>query len=165
MPVADLAEEPLLLAEEVRVPEFNQFTVDMCRSAGFTPAVHAGTVESIRAAADLVAQGRCLYCVRSSCISALPGTIWRPLIEPAYCYPRSVLWHKAKGLRPRTRDHHLRASDVAADRLASDRRPCGKLNEPPRRTFVTIRAPPLHPPGAVVPYYGRGTGTLQTATG
>ena len=42
----DLAEEPLLLAEEVRVPEFNQFTVDMCRSARFTPAVHAGTVES-----------------------------------------------------------------------------------------------------------------------
>ena len=41
-----------------------------------------GTVESIRAAADLVAQGRCLYCVPSSCIAALPGTIWRPLTEP-----------------------------------------------------------------------------------
>ena len=42
-----------------------------------------GTVESIRAAADLVAAGRCLYCVPSSCIAALPGTIWRPLTEPA----------------------------------------------------------------------------------
>ena len=72
VPVADLAEEPLLLAEEVRAPEFNQFTVEMCRSAGFTPTVYGGTVESIRAAADLVAQGRCLYCVPSSCISALP---------------------------------------------------------------------------------------------
>jgi len=96
VPVADLATEPPLLAEQVRAPEFSQFTVEMCRSAGFTPAVYAGTVESIRAAADLVAQGRCLYCVPSSCISALPGTIWRPLIEPASCYPWSVLWHKAK---------------------------------------------------------------------
>ena len=63
VPVADLAEEPLLLAEEVRVPEFNQFTVDMCRSAGFTPAVYAGTVDSIRAAADLVARdAACTAC-------------------------------------------------------------------------------------------------------
>jgi len=95
VPVADLAEEPLLLAEEVRAPEFNQFTVEMCRSAGFTPTVYGGTVESIRAAADLVAQGRCLYCVPSSCISALPGTTWRPLTEPASCYPWSVLWRAA----------------------------------------------------------------------
>jgi DNA-binding transcriptional LysR family regulator len=92
IPVAILAEEPLLLAEEVRAPEFNQFTVEMCRSAGFTPAVHEGTVESVRAAANLVARGRCLYCVPSSCIAALPGTIWRPLIEPASYYPWSVLW-------------------------------------------------------------------------
>ena len=92
VPVADLAEEPLLLAEEAQAPEFNQFTVEMCRAAGFTPAVYGGTVESIRAAADLVAQGRCLYCVPSSCIAALPGTIWRPLTEPASYYPWSVLW-------------------------------------------------------------------------
>ncbi len=92
VPVVDLAEEPLLLAEEVRAPEFNQFTVEICRSVGFTPTVHEGTVESIRAAADLVAQGRCLYCVPSSCISALPGTTWRPLTEPASYYPWSVLW-------------------------------------------------------------------------
>jgi DNA-binding transcriptional LysR family regulator len=92
VPVAALAQEPLLLAEELQAPEFNQFTVEMCRAAGFTPTVYEGTVESIRAAADLVAQGRCLYCVPSSCISALPGTIWRPLTEPASYYPWSVLW-------------------------------------------------------------------------
>lgn len=90
--VAILAEEPLLLAEDARAPEFNQFTVEMCRAAGFTPTVHEGTVESIRAAAGLVAQGRCLYCVPSSCSSALPGTTWRPLTEPASSYPWSVLW-------------------------------------------------------------------------
>jgi DNA-binding transcriptional LysR family regulator len=96
IPVAVLAEEPLLLAEEAQAPEFNQFTVEMCRAAGFTPTVHEGTVESIRAAADLVAQGRCLYCVPSSCISALPGTTWRPLTEPASYYPWSVLWRAAE---------------------------------------------------------------------
>jgi DNA-binding transcriptional LysR family regulator len=93
--VADLAREPLLLAEDARAPEFNQFTVEMCRAAGFTPTVYGGTVESIRAAADLVAAGRCLYCVPSSCIAALPGTIWRPLTEPASDYPWSVLWRAA----------------------------------------------------------------------
>jgi DNA-binding transcriptional LysR family regulator len=95
IPVAVLATEPLLLAEEARAPEFNQFTVEMCRAAGFTPTVYRGTVESIRAAADLVAQGRCLYCVPSSCIAALPGTIWRPLTDPASYYPWSVLWRAA----------------------------------------------------------------------
>jgi DNA-binding transcriptional LysR family regulator len=93
--VAALAEEPLLLAEEARAPEFNQFTVEMCRAAGFTPTVYRGTVESIRAAAALVAAGRCLYCVPSSCIAALPGTTWRPLTEPASDYPWSVLWRAA----------------------------------------------------------------------
>jgi DNA-binding transcriptional LysR family regulator len=92
IPVAVLAEEPLLLAEEARAPEFNQFTVEMCRAAGFTPTVYEGTVESIRAAADLVAQGRCLYCVPASCISAYAGTTWRPLTEPPSYYPWSVLW-------------------------------------------------------------------------
>jgi hypothetical protein len=96
IPVAVLATEPLLLAEEARAPEFNQFTVEMCRAAGFTPTVHEGTVESIRAAADLVAQGRCLYWVPSSCISARPGTTWRPLTEPASYYPWSVLWRAAE---------------------------------------------------------------------
>jgi DNA-binding transcriptional LysR family regulator len=92
VPVATLAEEPLLLAADGQAPEFNQFVVEMCRAAGFTPAVYEGTVESVRAAADLVAAGRCLYCVPSSCISALPGTMWRPLTEPASYYPWSILW-------------------------------------------------------------------------
>jgi DNA-binding transcriptional LysR family regulator len=112
VPVAVLAQEPLLLAEEVQAPEFNQFTVEMCRSAGFTPTVYGGTVESIRAAADLVAQGRCLYCVPSSCISALPGTTWRPLTEPASYYPWSVLW------RPAEVPGHVRAVVTCAQAMS-----------------------------------------------
>jgi Bacterial regulatory helix-turn-helix protein, lysR family len=114
--------EPLLLAEEARAPELNQLTVEMCRPAGFTPIVYAGTVESIRAAADLVAQGRCLYCVPSSRTGALPGTTWRPLTEPASNYPWSVL-APGRDLRARTRRRKMRACDVPAARLADGVRP------------------------------------------
>ena len=113
IPVAILAREPLLLAEEARAPEFNQFTIEMCRAAGFTPTVHEGTVESIRAAAGLVAKGRCLYCVPSSCIAALPGTIWRPLTEPASYYPWSVLW------RADNASEHVRAIVSCARNMSS----------------------------------------------
>jgi hypothetical protein len=59
------------------------------RAAGWEHIVYQGTVESIRAAADLIAVGRCLYCIPSSCIAALPGTTWRPLTEPRpYSKPR-----------------------------------------------------------------------------
>ena len=95
--VVALAGEPLLFAEDKQAPEFNQFVVEMCRSAGFSPSVYLGTVESVRAAADLVAQGRCLYCVPSSCISTLPGITWRPLIEPVSYYPWSILWRASGG--------------------------------------------------------------------
>jgi len=112
VPAAALAMEPLLLAEDARAPEFNQFTVEMCRAAGFTPTVYQGTVESIRAAADLVAAGRCLYCVPSSCIAALPGTTWRPLIEPASSYPWSVLWRAADN------SGHVRAVVTCAEAMS-----------------------------------------------
>jgi DNA-binding transcriptional LysR family regulator len=91
--VATLAAEPLLLAEEQRAPEFNQFVIELCRSVGFAPTLYRGTVESIRAAVDLVAQGRCALCVPASCVATLPGGIvWRPLVAPVSRYPWSVLW-------------------------------------------------------------------------
>ena len=92
VPVAALASQPLLLAEDATAPELNQLTAETCRAAGFTPAPYGGTVESIRAAAGLVAAGRCLYCVPSSSTAALPGTTWRPLTDPATAYPWSLLW-------------------------------------------------------------------------
>jgi DNA-binding transcriptional LysR family regulator len=92
VPVATLAAEPLLLAEEQRAPEFNQFVIELCRSVGFVPNVYRGTVESIRAAVDLVAQGSCVLCVPASCVVAVPGIVWRPLLAPVSRYPWSVLW-------------------------------------------------------------------------
>jgi DNA-binding transcriptional LysR family regulator len=95
VPVASLAAEPLLLAEEGRAPEFNQFVIELCHSVGFPPKVHRGTVQSIRAAIDLVLQGRCVACVPASCVSALRGVVWQPLAEPASHYPWSLLWRAA----------------------------------------------------------------------
>ena len=38
VPVVALADETVLLAEESRAPEFNQFVIELCRSAGLPPA-------------------------------------------------------------------------------------------------------------------------------
>jgi DNA-binding transcriptional LysR family regulator len=100
--VVKLTAEPMLLGEEDRAPEFNQFVIEVCRSVGFTPTLYRGTVESIRAAVDLVVQGRCLVCVPASCVSATPGTVWRPLSDPPSRYPWSVLW-RAGGHTPQVR--------------------------------------------------------------
>jgi DNA-binding transcriptional LysR family regulator len=92
VPVATLAAEPLLLAEERRAPEFNQFVIELCLLVGFAPRVYRGTVDSIRAASDLVVQERCVVCVPASCVPVVAGIVWRPLVEPVSRYPWSVLW-------------------------------------------------------------------------
>ncbi|MER6004025.1 LysR substrate-binding domain-containing protein [Nonomuraea angiospora] len=95
VPVSRLADQLLLFGEEAQTPELNEFVVELCRSAGFTPNLYEGTVESARAAADLVLQHRCVFCVPSSYRSSnRPGTTWRPLTEPTAHYPWSLLWHE-----------------------------------------------------------------------
>jgi DNA-binding transcriptional LysR family regulator len=112
IPVARLAAEPLLFAEEQRAPEFNQFVIELCRSVGFVPSLYQGTVESIQGAVDLVAQGRCALCVPASCVAAVQGIVWRPLVAPVSRYPWSVLW--------RAGDHseHVRALVASARTLS-----------------------------------------------
>ena len=114
VPVARLAAEPLLLAEERRAPEFNQFVIELCRSVGFVPRLYRGTVESIRAAVDLVAQGRCVLCVPASCVVALPGIVWRQLIAPVSRYPWSVLWRAGDS------SEHVRALVTSARTLSQE---------------------------------------------
>jgi DNA-binding transcriptional LysR family regulator len=92
VPVALLVTEPVLLSTQERGPEFNQFVIELCRSAGFAPTVYRGSVESIRAGADLVARGRCVLCVPASCAGQVQELVWRPLVEPLSHYPWSVLW-------------------------------------------------------------------------
>ena len=64
----------------------------MCRSAGFTPMSYPGTVQSVRAAADLVVEGRCVVFVPSSVGAVSSGTRWIPLVDPVARYPWSLLW-------------------------------------------------------------------------
>jgi len=92
IPVATLAAEPLLFAEEARAPEFNQFVIELCRSVGFIPTLYRGTVDSILASVDLVAQQRCVLCAPASCVPTSPGLVWRPLVSPPSRYPWSLLW-------------------------------------------------------------------------
>ena len=57
MPVAALSDETLLLADQDRAPEFNEFVAEVCRTAGFFPALFHGSVQNLRAAVDLVVRG------------------------------------------------------------------------------------------------------------
>ena len=142
VPVARLAGQPLLLSDEARAPELNQLVVEACRSAGFTPTLFPGTVGSVRAAAELAAQGRCIPCVPSSCASVLTGIVYRPLVEPECQYPWSVLW------RAGDTSDQVKAVIAGARRLAAHR---GWLPEPAgeartrqparrRRAFGDLRA-------------------------
>ncbi len=114
VPVALLAKEPLLLSPEGRAPEFNQFLVELCRSVGFVPTLYRGSVDSIRGAADLLTQGRCVLCVPSSCASALPDIVWKPLADPVSRYPWSVLW------RASDQSVHVQAVVMCARALADE---------------------------------------------
>jgi DNA-binding transcriptional LysR family regulator len=115
VPVAMLDGEPLLLPSEAEAPEFIQFVQELCRSAGFTPTLYPGTVGSIRAASDLVTQGRCVPFLPASFASVLPQIVWKPVVEPAAQYPWSVLWRAGD------------CSDYVQEVLACTRRLSAKL--------------------------------------
>jgi DNA-binding transcriptional LysR family regulator len=92
IPATMLASESLLLAEEDRAPEYNQFIAGLCRSAGFTPKAYRGTVQSVRAAAELVQERCCVLCTPRSFGLTMEGIQWLPLIDPPSYYPWSLLW-------------------------------------------------------------------------
>ncbi len=94
VPVAALRDETLLLADEEQAPEFNAFVAEVCRSAGFFPTLFPGSVQTLRAAVDLVAQGRCVLCTPAATAGAPadPGLVWRPLGPSVPRYPWSILW-------------------------------------------------------------------------
>jgi len=92
VPVAELRGQTLLLADEDQAPEFNAFVAEVCRSAGFFPTLFSGSVQTLRAAVDLVAQGRCVLCIPASTAAASPELTWRPLGPAVPRYPWSILW-------------------------------------------------------------------------
>jgi len=104
----------LLMADEEQAPELNAFVAEMCRSAGFFPALFPGSVQTLRAAADLVAQGRCVLCTPSATAGWPGDVVWRPLGPAAPRYPWSIMW--------RTADPSPQALDLVATarRLAAE---------------------------------------------
>ncbi len=115
VPVATLAQEPLLLAEEMQAPEFNQFVVEMCRSADFTPTVYEGTVESVRVVH--------LRAARDHVAAANRAGVVLPVVHPVA---------GGRQLRPRAHHRQLRAGHVPASRLAGHHRSGGAV---PRRRW------------------------------
>ncbi|GAA3348070.1 LysR family transcriptional regulator [Amorphoplanes nipponensis] len=92
VPVGDLRGETLLLADEHRAPEFRAFVTGICRAAGFFPVLFTGSVQTLRAAADLVLQGRCVLCTPESTAGVSAELTWRPLGPSVPRYPWSMLW-------------------------------------------------------------------------
>jgi DNA-binding transcriptional LysR family regulator len=92
VPLRLLAGEPLLFAAEERGPECNQFIRELCRTAGFSPTIYPGTVQSLRAGVELIRELRCLICVPRSCDLMVPAVRWLPLVDPSTYYPWSLLW-------------------------------------------------------------------------
>jgi DNA-binding transcriptional LysR family regulator len=92
VPVTALREETLLLADPDRAPEFNEFVAEVCRMAGFFPALFHGSVQNLRAAVDLAVEGRCLACLPASAAPWSGEVAWRPLEPSVPRYPWSILW-------------------------------------------------------------------------
>lgn len=115
VPVAALKGETLMLADEDRAPEFNEFVAEICRSAGFFPALFHGSVQTLRAAADIAAEGRCVLCLPASAASsAPPGLRWRPLLPAVPRYPWSLLW------RSQNPSRYVKALVITARQLSEE---------------------------------------------
>jgi DNA-binding transcriptional LysR family regulator len=100
IPMTALKGETLLLADEEQAPELNGFVAEMCRAAGFFPDVFPGSVQGLRAAVDLVAQGRCVLCTPESGALWPAEVVWRPLASSAPRYPWSLMWRSNDPSRP-----------------------------------------------------------------
>ena len=143
--VAVLATEPLLLAEEAQAPEFNQFTVEMCRAAGLHPhrlpgdrGEHPGGRRSRRRRTLPVLRAVLLHrrAPRNHLAAAHRTGILLPVVSPVA---------RGRRLRPRTRRRQLRAGDVKTARLADSDRPDGTLNNRHTAPQVSCRLMRPHP--------------------
>jgi DNA-binding transcriptional LysR family regulator len=99
IPLSALAGETLLLADEARAPEFTEFVGEICRAADFVPTPHRGSVQTLRAAVDLVARGRCVMCAPASTADVSAPVRWRPFAPSVPRYPWSVMWRAERPAR------------------------------------------------------------------
>ncbi len=119
--VAALAREPLLLAEEAMAPEFNQFTVEMCRDGRLHPhrlpgnrGEHPGGRRPRRRRTLPVLRPLLLHrrAPRNHLAPPHRTSLRLPLVGPVA---------RRRRLRPRTRRRQLRPGHVKTPRLADTR--------------------------------------------
>ena len=121
--VADLAKEPLLLAEDARAPEFNQFTVEMCRAGRLHPQRLPGN-RGEHPRRRRPRRRRTLPVLRPLLLHRRPARhhlaaphrpgLRLPMVRPVA---------RGRRLRPRPSSRELRPSHVQTTRLADNRRP------------------------------------------
>jgi DNA-binding transcriptional LysR family regulator len=93
VPMADLADEDLILITRSQEPELYDAHVAACSSAGFSPRV-AHEVDRTNVAVGLVAGGLGMCFVASSAeLTAHPGVAYRPLADPSPRITFGAIWH------------------------------------------------------------------------
>jgi DNA-binding transcriptional LysR family regulator len=91
VPIGTLAEQEWLLPADDAAPEWNDLVLDLCQRAGFRPRRYPGTTWGPTAAAELAVERRCVV-PTNAWVSAPPGVVFRPLVEPVGYHPWSAMW-------------------------------------------------------------------------
>ncbi len=140
VPLAALEDIPLVVPDNVRSVDFDDFFAEFCQHASFQPMLHHGRVQSFLAAEGLVMHQRCAALIPGSCDLALPGTRWLP-IAPTVTYPWSLIWLKDSESATL---HAVRAAVRVLQRrfgwLSGDDDGPAVRHAPPRRSGVTTGA-------------------------
>lgn len=108
VPVAMLADLPLLLPSEQAAPEWAAFVRHFCAQAGITPRRWPGTTHGSVQAAEVIRNGDCA--VPTVAWAQPPdGVVFRPLVQPAPVFPWSVMTART-AIRPVEVDTFLRCA-------------------------------------------------------
>jgi hypothetical protein len=70
---------------------WNQLVLRHCREAGFRPRRYPGTTWGPAAAAELAVEHRCVV-PTNAWLTAPPGVVFRPLVDPEIRFPWSIMW-------------------------------------------------------------------------
>jgi DNA-binding transcriptional LysR family regulator len=90
VPMAKLADFPLLLPAEAAAPEWIRFVQNLCRQAGITARTWPGNTHGSVGAAEVVREGGCV--VPTTAWAAPPADLeFRPLVEPTPVFPWSMM--------------------------------------------------------------------------
>jgi DNA-binding transcriptional LysR family regulator len=91
--VRELADETHYLPRDDFAPEWNEFILDCCRTAGFAPRRHPASTDGTSSALELVRAGECVALGLLSTPSP-DGVVVRPLADvPAYSW--SLRWRES----------------------------------------------------------------------